>query len=448
MQLNIKEARENNITKVESSINIDLSLLSSLINSSKEELIIDMIKSNQIINSFNPPVRIMNLIINCALGKENTNVLKEALIDNGIPILSLILSVAIGYNQKYNYLKEIEKVKEVFIFCNENNFTDALNISKRFNAKVIISAQKISLISYKKLIEDFGVENINEFNVYIDYQKNNSPILISMVYKISCIINAVVEEINSYDLSPLEKIMFVYDRVKYRLYEDDLDDINSSRDLDKVLNGDKIVCAGYSNLFTAVLTSLGINSIPVIDLNIKHQRSLAYIKDAKYNIDGVYAFDPTWDKRKSKDDINYIDRYDYFLMPLVRSMNSCYCEISELLELDKETILKIIDGKDMDSALKVLDRLNILFTLVDAKYIPDDKYYVVEEIAKQYDQVIGKYYSSEISFEDFINLLYSVRVVESTSGMINNINKDNIRETSIKRYMNVNKKKEKIKIKD
>lgn len=448
MQLNIKEARENNITKVESSINIDLSLLSSLINSSKEELIIDMIKSNQIINSFNPPVRIMNLIINCALGKENTNVLKEVLIDNGIPILSLILSVAIGYNQKYNYLKEIEKVKEVFIFCNENNFTDALNISKRFNAKVIISAQKISLISYKKLIEDFGVENINEFNVYIDYQKNNSPILISIVYKISCIINAVVEEINSYDLSPLEKIMFVYDRVKYRLYEDDLDDINSSRDLDKVLNGDKIVCAGYSNLFTAVLTSLGINSIPVIDLNIKHQRSLAYIKDAKYNIDGVYAFDPTWDKRKNKDDINYIDRYDYFLMPLVRSMNSCYCEISELLELDKETILKIIDGKDMDSALKVLDRLNILFTLVDAKYIPDDKYYVVEEIAKQYDQVIDKYYSSEISFEDFINLLYSVRVVESTSGMINNINKDNIRETSIKRYMNVNKKKEKIKIKD
>ena len=448
MQLNIKEARENNITKVESSINIDLSLLSSLINSSKEELIIDMIKSNQIINSFNPPVRIMNLIINCALGKENTNVLKEVLIDNGIPILSLILIVAIGYNQKYNYLKEIEKVKEVFIFCNENNFTDALNISKRFNAKVIISAQKISLISYKKLIEDFGVENINEFNVYIDYQKNNSPILISTVYKISCIINAVVEEINSYDLSPLEKIMFVYDRVKYRLYEDDLDDINSSRDLDKVLNGDKIVCAGYSNLFTAVLTSLGINSIPVIDLNIKHQRSLAYIKDAKYNIDGVYAFDPTWDKRKNKDDINYIDRYDYFLMPLVRSMNSCYCEISELLELDKETILKIIDGKDMDSALKVLDRLNILFTLVDAKYIPNDKYYVVEEISKQYDQVIGKYYSSEISFEDFINLLYSVRVVESTSGMINNINKDNIRETSIKRYMNVNKKKEKIKIKD
>ena len=448
MQLNIKEARENNITKVESSINIDLSLLSSLINSSKEELIIDMIKSNQIVNSFNPPVRIMNLIINCALGKENTDVLKEVLIDSGIPILSLILSVAIGYNQKYNYLKEIEKVKEVFIFCNENNFTDDLNISKRFNAKVIISAQKISLISYKKLIEDFGVENINELNVYIDYQKNNSPILISMVYKISCIINAVVEEINSYDLSPLEKIMFVYDRVKYRLYEDDLDDINSSRDLDKVLNGDKIVCAGYSNLFTAVLTSLGINSIPVIDLNIKHQRSLAYIKDAKYNIDGVYAFDPTWDKRKNKDDINYIDRYDYFLMPLVRSMNSCYCEISELLELDKETILKIIDGKDMDSALKVLDRLNILFTLVDAKYIPDDKYYVVEEIAKQYDQVIGKYYSNEISFEDFINLLYRVRVVESTSGMINNINKDNIRETSIKRYMNVNKKKEKIRIKD
>ncbi len=447
MQLNIKEARENNITKVEGSINIDLSLLSSLINSSKEELIIDMIKSNQIINNFNPPARIMQLIIDCALSKEDTNVLKDALMDSGIPILSLILSVAIGYNQKYNYLKEIEDVKEVFIFCNENNFTDALTISKRFNAKVIVSAQKISLISYKKIIEDFGVENINNLNVYIDYQKNNSPILISMVYKISCIINEVVEEINSYDLSPLEKVMFVYDSVKYRLFEDDLEDINSSRDLDKVLNGDKIVCAGYSNLFTAILTSLGINSIPVIDFNIKHQRSLAYIKDDKYNINGVYAFDPTWDRRKNADDTSYIDKYDYFLMPLVRSMESCYCEVSELLELDKETILKIIDGKDMESAIKVLDRLNVLFALVDAKYIPDDKYYVVEEIAKEYDRTIGKYYSSEISFEDFINLLYDVRIVEAASGMINTINKDGIRDTSIKRYMDVNKRKRKVRIK-
>ena len=102
MQLNIKETNENNITKMDSSINIDLPLFKSLIDKTNEELIIDMIMSNKIINKFKQPEKIMKLIINCVLEKESIDVLKELLIDEGIPILSLILSIAIGYNQKYN----------------------------------------------------------------------------------------------------------------------------------------------------------------------------------------------------------------------------------------------------------------------------------------------------------------------------------------------------------
>ena len=373
----------------------------------------------------------MKVIINCVLEKESIDVLKELLIDEGIPILSLILSIAIGYNQKYNYLKEIESASEVFIFSNENNFISALELSKRFTSKVILSAQNISLIDYKRLLEEYGIEKIKDLNVYIDYQKNNSPISI----------NSVVEEINKYDLSPLEKVTYVYDIVKYRLYEDDLEDINNSRDLDKVLNGNKIVCSGYSNLFTAVLISLGIKSIPVIDLNIRHQRSLAYIKDSKYNVDGVYAFDPTWDKRINEDDTEYLDRYDYFLMPIIRSMKSCYCEISEILDLDREELLNIIDGENMESAIWVLERLNTIFTLADSKYVPDNKYYMVEDISKEYDKVIDKYYSSEIGFEEFTKLLYHVREVEVLSNMVNNLNKDSIRSISTNRYMKINKSK-------
>lgn len=441
MQLNIKETNENNITKMDSSINIDLPLFKSLIDKTNEELIIDMIMSNKIINKFKQPEKIMKLIINCVLEKESIDVLKELLIDEGIPILSLILSIAIGYNQKYNYLKEIESASEVFIFSNENNFISALELSKRFTSKVILSAQSISLIDYKRLLEEYGIEKIKDLNVYIDYQKNNSPISINSVYNVSCSINSVVEEINKYDLSPLEKVTYVYDIVKYRLYEDDLEDINNSRDLDKVLNGNKIVCSGYSNLFTAVLISLGIKSIPVIDLNIRHQRSLAYIKDSKYNVDGVYAFDPTWDKRINEDDTEYLDRYDYFLMPIIRSMKSCYCEISEILDLDREELLNIIDGENMESAIWVLERLNTIFTLADSKYVPDNKYYMVEDISKEYDKVIDKYYSSEIGFEDFTKLLYHVREIEVLSNMVNNLNKDSIRSISTNRYMKINKSK-------
>ncbi len=433
MQLNIKEAKECNIVKVDSSINIDLSLFDSLISKSYEDLIIDMLNSNKIVNCFNMPNVVLKMMRDCILERESIDNLKEVLLDNQIPIFSLILGIVYGYNQKYQYLKEIENAKEVFIFCSENNFLNALNLAKTFKGKVVLSCHDISLQKYKCLLESYGIDNLVGLNVYIDYQMNNTPILVLDVYKTSCIVNSVVDEINRYSLSDLEKVMYVYDTVKYRLYEDDTDNINNSRDLDKVLTGNKIVCMGYSNLFNAILYSLNIRVIPATDLNIRHQRSIAYIKDSKYNIDGLYVFDPTWDKRTSIDDTGYIDRYDYFLMPIERSKKSFYSDIDEILDIGRDKIKEIIDGEDTSSIVCILDRLNMVFSLVDSSYVVNDKYYVVEDILSEYDKVIDKCYSKEMDYDYFTLLLFNVRSNEYVNGVIDEIDINSIKDTSLNR---------------
>ena len=199
MQLNIKETNENNITKMDSSINIDLPLFKSLIDKTNEELIIDMIMSNKIINKFKQPEKIMKLIINCVLEKESIDVLKELLIDEGIPILSLILSIAIGYNQKYNYLKEkLIPNKMTYIFLDESQnvdqfpkVLDSLYIKDNVDIYVtgsnaymlsseiatMISRRYIQIemlpLSFKEYMESTG--NMNDRGIkYTEYLQNSS----------------------------------------------------------------------------------------------------------------------------------------------------------------------------------------------------------------------------------------------------------------------------------
>lgn len=95
--------------------------------------------------------------------------------------------------------------------------------------------------------------------------------------------------------------MYVYDIVKYRIYNKDEDNYLNNRDLDKVTSGNTIVCSGFSNLFNAILMSLDIKAMPLISKTANHQRSIVYVNDSKYDIDGIYVFDPTWDCRKESE---------------------------------------------------------------------------------------------------------------------------------------------------
>lgn len=157
-------------------------------------------------------------------------------------------------------------------------------------------------------------------------------------------------------LSPFEKYIFLYDLVKnYKAYKENLLDVYDARSIYRILDNEFMVCAGYANLLTNLCELIGIpceytscavgnyqswnnnellntvlKKLPSFthkflvrfqslfnkfqDLTTKyklvtpqlkktyHARCYVYLKDAKYQLDGFYYSDPTFENHR---DFNY-----------------------------------------------------------------------------------------------------------------------------------------------
>lgn len=137
--------------------------------------------------------------------------------------------------------------------------------------------------------------------------------------------------ITDYDLSPVEKLTVGYDILKTFEYKESENKLDSRRP-DRIIQTGNIVCSGYSNMLKEIFKELDPN-IQIEDMSLtcydtddttvlgKHSRTYALIDDAKYNIHGLFALDPTWDSYKTNgkevlgDDYTALDLYDYFLVP-------------------------------------------------------------------------------------------------------------------------------------
>ena len=154
--------------------------------------------------------------------------------------------------------------KNVFDYVN-----NASDITFEYSPKEIGEfVKKNPILKTKRIIfEDYGnfsLDYVNELenaffgdmsNIYFQIFGNNNLINFKD-YKATVIaINKKISEIECYDFSPLEKIMYVYDMVRDRVYTEVSadEDKNISRDLTSVLLGDKIVCVGYSKIFAILL---------------------------------------------------------------------------------------------------------------------------------------------------------------------------------------------------
>ena len=135
----------------------------------------------------------------------------------------------------------------------------------------------------------------------------------------------LVEEYTDSKYTPFEKFLFVYNFVKnYKPYKDNPEEPKLARNMKYILVGDYMVCSGYAKLLVTLLDKVGIDSFMIsvgVDnsyengfdisntpINIDwHARVLINIKDNKYNLNGIYVSDPTWDNSE-----NY-DLYNHFL---------------------------------------------------------------------------------------------------------------------------------------
>ncbi len=123
-------------------------------------------------------------------------------------------------------------------------------------------------------------------------------------------VSSWVDEINNarvdgQELSPFEKFLYAYEIATNFVYK--LGDKNEegkeidpyqSRNLVRVLTGDRIVCVGFSFLLKELCTRLDIAcatfSLPGKTKDeLGHCTCLAYLKDPKYDINGTFFTDPT-----------------------------------------------------------------------------------------------------------------------------------------------------------
>lgn len=452
MEYIIKEEKENSIF----GNNISVEDFSYLEQDNYEFIIIKMIKEEKLLKAIGTPNYLIKIIADTIINDRDTDYLIEELTRIKMPLYSLIIGIVDTYKSKYKRLLNLKNAKEIIIECNKENFIKGLNLAVKLNKKVIIEGKQISLGEYQQLLSNYDISSLYSYDIKIDYQENNHEIKINKLYETSIIINNITKEIEKYDLSPLEKIIYAYDKAKSREYKESEENKSNSRDLDKILQGDSIVCVGFSNLFNAILKCLRINATPFVSLQNKHQRSLVYIEDDKYNIKGIYVFDPTNDSRHSD---SYIDNYDYFALTLKNSEISHPTDIYDYISIPFVEILRSYDSGKIEDFEKYEDIMSELEKLFN--FAKEPSYQEFEEIVRNYiyassssklkalniyHNFMSKYNPKEISASTFMYALYKTRIIEYYNDMIDDFNIKNIKEGAL--WRSIKHKKDSIKDQD
>lgn len=287
--------------------------------------------------------------------------------------------------------------------------------------------------NYKKKFDNYLNNNILEDtfnNIHLKLGYNS----VTLNNYISCekILNNIIKP--ALNLSPLEKYVYAYNVTKhFKEYKEDENNKRNARDLYKVLNNDYMVCVGFSQLLSDLLDKLNLNSVG-LDIVVYseessggHRRNYVYLKDDKYDIDGFYFSDPTFDK-------DFIeDKYNHMLFTDKKNTFSIYIEnLTEQLVFNSSSIFEFnrnyniclqrlnIENKDLlkyiIDTIKELDPnyikdLRNRFKIIKGSisiYVDDKKYNKMLMLKNE----LGKYIVSKVNKEiDKEKIKNAIRVI-------------------------------------
>lgn len=279
--------------------------------------------------------------------------------------------IKFDYNNYNNLFKCIK-------FLLDNNYTNIIiNIEDKelFN-KYLFNNNIDNLMSdYVKIRNGINDVSIKD---YLRYEK--------LLYDI---VNSAI------NLSPLEKYIYVYNIVKqFKEYKECDYNKRNARNLYKILDNEYIVCVGYAELLSDLLTKLNINNTTIsilVDTSYKnekidevnfkdvkrvkkggHKRVYVYLKDDKYKIDGFYLSDPTWDNDLESDLYNhmlftnrkndYSKNYQWFDKFILFNVKSI-CEFNRYFDFIRE--------RDNKSGIYLLNYIIDIIRVLDPDYIKE-----------------------------------------------------------------------------
>ena len=312
-----------------------------------------------------------------------------------------------------------DSVNYVYLSGNRSSIVEFIENNKFLKDKVLVYNENMPLDIewFNKLKESFG-----NLDIKVKVSGNDDLVTIDEYGETIVAIDEIVSKVKRYDYSPFEALMYAYDLIRDRFYikEDDTEKYSSSRDLTSVLFGDKIVCVGFANIFNAVVKKLGVNSSMFYLLETTgksgHARNLIYLKDEKYEIDGLYFFDPTFDCKKDNDN-DFLSSYRFFAktkkeIDSLTSYDFYYqtyslFDLEDIFKYEDDVVASDFDGykgarlindTKVNKMLKLMNREELIIYKRHTKDDLIDKLYFVNEMANK-----------PILIEKFIKALYVVR---------------------------------------
>ena len=181
----------------------------------------------------------------------------------------------------------------------------------------------------------------------------------------------------------------------------------------------------------------------------KHSRTYALIDDAKYNIHGLFALDPTWDsykrngREKLGDDYTALDLYDHFLIP--------FSEYGEVFQHESPLAFFGKDYSDLNQNsidVKKIEENNVFEQLKELMNLILNDKEAYNKISKSYEEQKGKEFGLqafirvyEFIFNEYVNEMNNL--TNKANGMFarpqnreqrRNNNRNNYRGNKYRRY--------------
>ncbi len=328
----------------------------------------------------------------------------EELKDNFDPIILHNRRELVG-----SYTHEMLQDNDSFFLNNpltdeEIYYLKYLNKTGKVNVQGLEASDCFKVVKRLKEVQHEGIINIcvdnkNEFNNYLfshleELTDTQNIFIKSYKYaELDCDLLTYIKNerrliemvLPAMNLSPFEKYLFAYNKVKqYKKYKENNDDKTSARNIYQLLDNDYMVCVGFARLLGDLLEKLGIPSVDYsvgVDVGLDdikddtlvlpdkvvsskdgkehevltkrgdHARLEVHLVDPKYDIDGYFLADPTWDNDMKHDTYNYalmtqdeyigIRRYNYFNrygideLFFIHSLEEFYDKINLLLNKNK-----------------------------------------------------------------------------------------------------------------
>lgn len=258
-------------------------------------------------------------------------------------------------NEELYYLKYINSDMVINLdiedFSHINEVNDRLKELGKDN-KIVISLNEKSKVKFNEFL--FNNE-INDKNIYV-ITPDNVRVNLSSYLKFEKILYEMIKNTNN--LSPFEKYIYAYNVSKqFKIYKENEQNKDDSRKLYSLLVNEYMVCVGYSRLFGDLLSKMGMenmylgvsvevsyddvkddelefNEVKVVERD-GHARRYVHIVDPKYNIDGYYVSDPTWDNDLEHDYYSHLAMTDKEATLGGRYIFTNYTDIFDVNSIDE-----------------------------------------------------------------------------------------------------------------